>query len=82
MVVVGVTGHSDLTSRLIDLVRHDIADQLRPRAADLVGMTCLARGADQAFADAVLELVGGPRSRRSGQRLFHRHLRSRQSQTL
>ncbi len=58
MIVVGVTGHSDLTGRSIDLVRHDIVDQLRPHAADLVGMTCLARGADQAFADAVLELGG------------------------
>jgi hypothetical protein len=27
-------------------------------AADLVGTTCLARGAEQAFADAVLELGG------------------------
>lgn len=58
MAVVGVTGHSNLTDRSIDLVRRELLDLLRPRANDLVGLTCLARGADQAFADAVLELGG------------------------
>ncbi|MGH3612072.1 MAG: hypothetical protein ACRDRK_05565 [Pseudonocardia sp.] len=58
MAVVGVTGHSNLTDRSIELVHHEIVDLLRPRADGLVGMTCLARGADQAFADAILELGG------------------------
>lgn len=31
---------------------------LRPRARDLVGLTCLACGADQVFADVVLALGG------------------------
>ncbi|WP_300007725.1 hypothetical protein [Pseudonocardia sp.] len=58
MPVVGVTGHSNLTEHSIDLVRQELLDLLRPHADDLVGLTCLARGADQAFADAVLELGG------------------------
>ncbi len=56
--VVGVTGHANLTDESIDLVRGALMEVLRPHAAGLVGMTCLARGADQAFADAVLELGG------------------------
>lgn len=35
-----------------------MVDLMRPLANSLVGMTCLARGADQAFADAVLNLGG------------------------
>lgn len=58
MTVVGVTGHTNLTDRSVDVVRAALLDLLRPRAAGLVGMTCLARGADQAFADAVLQLGG------------------------
>jgi len=55
---VGVTGHSNLTDRSIEIVRHEMIDRLRSRSDGLVGITCLARGADQAFADAVLELGG------------------------
>jgi len=58
MAVIGVTGHANLTDQSVELVRHEFLTLLRPRANDLVGLTCLARGADQAFADAVLE-VGG-----------------------
>jgi hypothetical protein len=58
MAVVGVTGHANLTDRSVELVHQKLLDLLRPRAEDLVGMTCLARGADQVFADAVLELGG------------------------
>jgi hypothetical protein len=56
--IVGVTGHSNLADRSIELVHHEVLDLLRPHAGDLVGMTCLARGADQVFADVVLELGG------------------------
>jgi hypothetical protein len=56
--VVGVTGHTNLTDRTVDIVRREIVEQLRPHSEELVGMTCLARGADQVFADAVLELGG------------------------
>ncbi|MDQ2707688.1 MAG: hypothetical protein M3Z25_08665 [Actinomycetota bacterium] len=58
MAVVGVTGHSNLTDRSAEVVHREIVNVLRPRANGLVGMTCLARGADQVFADAVLDLGG------------------------
>lgn len=58
MTVVGVTGHSNLTARSVDLVYQKIVEVLRPHSPDLIGMTCLARGADQTFADAVLALGG------------------------
>jgi hypothetical protein len=58
MAIIGVTGHSNLTDRSVELVRHELLDVLTPRSVGLVGMTCLARGADQVFADVVLELGG------------------------
>lgn len=56
--VIGVTGHANLTRETMATVQREIVEQLRPHAAGLIGMTCLARGADQVFADAVLELGG------------------------
>jgi hypothetical protein len=56
---IGVTGHSDLlpasTQRVFDALR-----QALERHADdgLYGITCLARGADQLFARAILSLGG------------------------
>lgn len=58
MAVVGVTGHSNITDPTVVLVYKEILRALSSRTAELVGMTCLARGADQVFADAVLELGG------------------------
>jgi hypothetical protein len=58
MAVIGVAGHANLTDRSVELIHQEFLDLLRPTANDLVGMTCLARGADQVFADAVLELGG------------------------
>ena len=54
---IGITGHSRLTDRTHELV----AAALRGLLADvrpLVGVTCLAQGSDQLFADVVLELGG------------------------
>jgi hypothetical protein len=56
---VGITGHSNLTVDSAPLV----ADALRAKLAahvsgGLVGVSCLARGADQIFARVVLELGG------------------------
>lgn len=54
---IGITGHSNLSQDSVPLV----LDALRALLADaraLVGVTCLARGADQVFAHAVLD-VGG-----------------------
>lgn len=59
MTVVGVTGHSDLTEPTLALVRTALDEELgHHTGTDLTGLTCLARGADQVFADAVLA-VGG-----------------------
>lgn len=58
MTVVGVTGHSNITDSTADLVRGEIVKLLRSKGNDLIGITCLASGADQAFADALLEIGG------------------------
>lgn len=58
VIIFGVTGHSNITDATSELVREEIVALLRAKDDDFTGMTCLARGADQAFADAVLE-VGG-----------------------
>lgn len=58
MTVVGVTGHSNLTDQTSELARGELIEMLHPLAGDLIGITCLARGADQIFADAVLHLGG------------------------
>lgn len=58
MTRIGITGHSNLTDQTADLVHAALRDALTPYAAELVGVTCLARGADQIFARAVLD-VGG-----------------------
>ncbi|GAA3981003.1 hypothetical protein [Thermobifida alba] len=43
----------------MDPVRRALADALAPYAdSDLVGVSCLARGADQLFAEAVLDAGG------------------------
>lgn len=59
MTIVGVTGHSNLSADTTGLVYREILEYLaRLDAAVLTGVTCLARGADQVFADAVLDLGG------------------------
>lgn len=52
---IGVTGHSNLAPDTVAAV----ADALRsalPARDEIVGVTCLARGADQIFARVVLDL--------------------------
>jgi hypothetical protein len=56
---IGITGHSNLTPATVPLV----AEHLRAafdthQPGGLVGLTCLARGADQVFARVVLDLGG------------------------
>jgi len=59
MTVIGVTGHSNISESSVALVANEIREILKPYAeSDLVGITCLARGADQIFAQAVLDLGG------------------------
>ncbi|HVW41175.1 MAG TPA: hypothetical protein VHC18_07480 [Amycolatopsis sp.] len=54
---IGVTGHANLTAGTSALVADEIRGLLRP-GPDLVGVTCLAPGADQVFARVVLGLGG------------------------
>lgn len=51
---VAVTGHSNITAGTAVLVREEIARRLA-EVPDLVGVSCIARGADPVFAQAVLE---------------------------
>jgi hypothetical protein len=56
---IGITGHSTLSEN----TARRVADELRAilgshQPKDLVGVTCLARGADQIFARVILELGG------------------------
>lgn len=56
---IGVTGHVVLASGTAELVYRCLAAELRRYAgAELHGVTCLADGADQIFARAVLSLGG------------------------
>ncbi|GHD92932.1 hypothetical protein [Streptomyces naganishii] len=60
MTTIAVTGHIDLTAKTSALVRTALDELLRRYAADgeLVGISCLARGADSLFAEAVLAAGG------------------------
>jgi hypothetical protein len=56
---IGITGHTNLTDDTAALVAGAIRSVLAKRSPeDLVGVTCLARGADQVFARVVLDLGG------------------------
>ena len=59
MTRIGITGHSNLSADSVPLVRKALAEVLAPYSdGDLVGLSCLARGADQIFAEVVLEAGG------------------------
>lgn len=59
MTRIGITGHSNLTADSVPLVRRALAEMLTPyKNGDLVGLSCLARGADQIFAEVILEAGG------------------------
>ena len=56
---IGITGHSSLSEPTIELVTDALRTTLAAfPASELVGLTCLAKGADQIFARVVLELGG------------------------
>ncbi|GAA0410369.1 hypothetical protein Acor_35370 [Acrocarpospora corrugata] len=55
---VAVTGHRDLTPETEDLVRAAMEGLLTPHGTAVVGISCLAPGADQIFAETVLSLGG------------------------
>ncbi|MFE9246422.1 hypothetical protein [Nocardiopsis sp. NPDC006938] len=59
MTRIGITGHSKLSAESVPLVREALSAVLAPyENGDLVGVSCLARGADQIFAGVVLEAGG------------------------
>ncbi|MGW6270699.1 MULTISPECIES: hypothetical protein [unclassified Streptomyces] len=59
MTTIAVTGHMDLTEDSVPLVR-DALDHLLKRHTDteLVGVSCIAKGSDSLFAEAVLAAGG------------------------
>ncbi|MEU1665759.1 hypothetical protein ABZ547_19510 [Streptomyces sparsogenes] len=59
MTTIAVTGHMDLTEDSVPLVRAELDKILAAyEPAGLVGVSCIARGSDSLFAEAVLA-VGG-----------------------
>jgi hypothetical protein len=55
----GVTGHMNLTAGSMSLVYQALRAALAPYAGDgLIGISCIARGADSIFAQVVLDLGG------------------------
>lgn len=59
MTTFAVTGHMDLTGPSTDLVREALRSLLADHAdGELVGVSCIAQGADALFAEALLD-VGG-----------------------
>ncbi|MGW7369083.1 hypothetical protein ACWGI8_38090 [Streptomyces sp. NPDC054841] len=59
MTILAVSGHMDLTEASISLVRDALRQLLEPHAGPaLTGISCIAKGSDSLFAEAVLE-VGG-----------------------
>ncbi|WP_409491244.1 hypothetical protein [Amycolatopsis sp. cmx-11-12] len=56
---IGITGHTNLSGATVPLVADALHGVLAGLAGEpLVGVTCLARGADQVFARVVLDLGG------------------------
>jgi hypothetical protein len=55
---IGVTGHQDIPHDAIAHVTASIRNALRAHPVDLVGVCSLAAGADQLFAQAVLDAGG------------------------
>ncbi|WP_405972772.1 hypothetical protein OG496_27385 [Streptomyces sp. NBC_00988] len=60
MTTLAVTGHIDLTEDSIPLIRTALANLLTRYATDgrLIGVSCLAGGADSLFAEAILGAGG------------------------
>ncbi|HYQ61716.1 hypothetical protein [Actinophytocola sp.] len=56
---IGITGHTNLTPASFPLVTDAVRAELTGYArTELAGVTCLARGSDQLFAHALLDLGG------------------------
>lgn len=58
---IAVTGHMDVSADCVELIRTEILSQLKEHAtgsSPVTGISCLARGADSIFAEAVLDSGG------------------------
>jgi hypothetical protein len=55
---IAVSGHRGLNARTTHLIDEAIRETLSGYQADVTGMSCLADGADQIFARAVIDLGG------------------------
>lgn len=55
---IGITGHSNLAPSAEPAVVQALTEVLTDTPTPLVGVSCLARGADQVFARVVLDLGG------------------------
>jgi hypothetical protein len=56
---IAITGHMNLTTASAPLIYREIVDLLgQNEGGDLVGISCIARGADSIFAQAILDLGG------------------------
>lgn len=58
MKIVGITGHQDIPDDALAYVRTGIGRALDPYGHDLTGVSSLAAGADQLFAEVVLQQCG------------------------
>ncbi|UGY92631.1 hypothetical protein [Streptomyces gobiensis] len=58
MTTLAVTGHMDLSDPTVPLVRAAQDELLQRYEGDLVGVSCIAKGADSVFAEAVLDAGG------------------------
>lgn len=58
MTRIAVTGHMDVTPDSAPLIRDQISSVLRAQAGPIVGVSCIARGADSLFAETVLSHGG------------------------
>ncbi|MET9218579.1 hypothetical protein ABZX65_07290 [Streptomyces sp. NPDC003300] len=59
MTILAVTGHMDLTDASVPLLRAALGELMRDVAdGELVGVSCIAAGADSLFAEAVLDAGG------------------------
>lgn len=55
---IAISGHRGLNARTADLVNHAVREKLSAYSADVTGLSCLADGADQIFARAVVDSGG------------------------
>ncbi|MEU2251864.1 hypothetical protein [Nocardia xishanensis] len=58
MTRIGITGHLHLTAATAELIRAALFERLRDCDGELIGVSCLAPGADSIFAEVVLALGG------------------------